>query len=94
MSRTAFSAGAHAATSTASLQRIPIDPARMRLQDAHSGSSSILGRTAESDRVIYEDALSTLAKVAIAIAGFSGIVSVFGRRSVGHGSVAERNRLS
>lgn len=41
----------------------------------------------------YEDALSTLAEVAIAITGFSGIVSVFGRRSVGQWSVAERNRL-
>jgi hypothetical protein len=43
--------------------------------------------------VAYEDALSTLAQIAIAIAGFSGIVSVFGRRSVGDWSVAERNRL-
>ena len=41
----------------------------------------------------YEDALSTLAEVAIAIAGFSGIVSVFGRRSSGHWSPAERSRL-
>ena len=41
----------------------------------------------------YEDALSTLAEVAIAIAGFSGIVSVFGRRSSGHWSPAERTRL-
>ncbi len=42
----------------------------------------------------YENALSTLAEVAIAIAGFSGIVSVFGRRSVGQWSVAERARLT
>jgi hypothetical protein len=41
----------------------------------------------------YADALSTLAEVAIAIAGFSGIVSVFGRRSSGHWSPAERTRL-
>jgi len=41
----------------------------------------------------YADALSTLAEVAIAIAGFSGIVSVFGRRSSGHWSPAERARL-
>ncbi len=41
----------------------------------------------------YENALSTLAEVAIAIAGFSGIVSVFGRRSSGHWSPAERSRL-
>jgi hypothetical protein len=31
---------------------------------------------------VYQDALATLAEVAIAIAGFSGIVSVFGRRSL------------
>jgi hypothetical protein len=48
---------------------------------------------AESDHVTYENALSTLAEIAIAIAGFSGIVSVFGRRSVGPWSVADRNRL-
>ncbi len=41
----------------------------------------------------YENALSTLAEVAIAIAGFSGIVAVFGRRSSGHWSPAERDRL-
>ncbi len=41
----------------------------------------------------YADALSTLAEVAIAIAGFSGIVAVFGRRSSGHWSTAERTRL-
>jgi len=41
----------------------------------------------------YPDALSTLAEVAIAIAGFSGIVSVFGRRSLGQWSAAERTRL-
>jgi hypothetical protein len=41
----------------------------------------------------YADALSTLAEVAIGLAGFSGIVSVFGRRSSGHWSPAERTRL-
>lgn len=41
----------------------------------------------------YEEAFSTLAEVAIAIAGFSGIVSVFGRRSQGQWSAAERTRL-
>ena len=40
------------------------------------------------------DALSILAEVAIGIAGFSGIVAVFGRRSSGHWSTAERVRLS
>ncbi len=39
------------------------------------------------------DALSTLAEIAIAIAGFSGIVSVFGRRSLGEWSPDERSRL-
>lgn len=41
----------------------------------------------------YESALSTLAEVAVAIAGFSGIVSVFGRRSAGQWTTAERNRM-
>jgi hypothetical protein len=41
----------------------------------------------------YQNALSTLAEVAIAITGFAGVVTVFGRRSSGHWSVFERTRL-
>lgn len=41
----------------------------------------------------HESALTTLAEVAIAITGFAGVVAVFGRRSSGHWSVPERNRL-
>jgi hypothetical protein len=41
----------------------------------------------------YQNALSTLAEVAIAITGFAGVVAVFGRRSSGHWSVFERTRL-
>ena len=41
----------------------------------------------------YQNALSTLAEVAIAITGFAGVVAVFGRRSSGHWSVVEQARL-
>ena len=41
-----------------------------------------------------ENALSTLAEVAIAITGFAGVVAVFGRRSSGHWTAAEGNRLT
>jgi hypothetical protein len=41
----------------------------------------------------YQNALSTLAEVAIAITGFAGVVAVFGGRSSGHWSVFERTRL-
>jgi hypothetical protein len=39
------------------------------------------------------DVLSLLAELAIAIAGFSGIVAVFGRRSAGKWTPADRARL-
>lgn len=41
----------------------------------------------------YQNALSTLAEVAIAITGFAGVVAVFGRRGSGHWSAVERDRL-
>jgi hypothetical protein len=41
----------------------------------------------------YQNALSTLAEVAIAITGFAGVVAVFGGRSSGHWSVFEQTRL-
>jgi len=41
----------------------------------------------------YQNALSTLAEVAIAITGSAGVVAVFGRRSSGQWSVLERARL-
>ena len=41
----------------------------------------------------YETALSTLAEVSIAFAGFAGVVAVFGRRSSGQWSAQERNRF-
>lgn len=41
----------------------------------------------------YRDTLSTLAEVAIALAGFSGIVSIFSSRGAGGWSVRDRTRL-
>jgi len=47
----------------------------------------------ESRRLAYESAPSTLAEISIAIAGFSGIVSVFSQRRSGAWTPAERARL-
>jgi hypothetical protein len=42
----------------------------------------------------YSDTLIAVVEVAIAFAGFSGIVSVFGRRSASEWSLFDRHRLS
>ena len=42
----------------------------------------------------YSDTLIAVVEVAIAFAGFSGIVSVFGRRSASEWSLGDRHRLS
>ena len=51
------------------------------------------GQSGGGDRLDYQNALSTLAEIAIAITGFAGVVAVFGRRSSGHWSVIEQARL-
>ena len=58
----------------------------------HAAERPVRG-AAETDWVDYQNALSTLAEVAIAITGFAGVVAVFGRRSSGHWSVFEQTRL-
>ena len=42
----------------------------------------------------YQDLLQTLAEVSVALAGFSGVVSVFGRRHTGDWDPADRLHLS
>ncbi len=42
----------------------------------------------------YQDLLQTLAEVSVALAGFSGVVSVFGRRRTGEWDPADRLHLS
>ena len=58
----------------------------------HAAERPIRG-AAETDSVDYQNALSTLAEVAIAITGFAGVVAVFGRPGSGHWSDLEQVRL-
>ena len=46
------------------------------------------------NRVDHQDLLQTLAEVSVALAGFSGVVTVFGRRHTGEWDSADRLHLS